>query len=162
MMMASLQMFSQEAYTGKGDQKVGIGLSIATQGGGTGLNGTYDLGLGENISVGVSSAYLLGIKEDNWYGEGIEKPHTIDRFDVKGRLNVHLGNVINVDKKFDIYPGLNLGIHNLGLHAGTRYFFSKGFGVFSEFDIPVAKFDNAKSHLYYNGFKINIGVSLNL
>lgn len=161
-MMISLQVFSQEAYKGKGDQKVGIGLSIATQGGGLGLNGTYDRGLGENISIGVSSTYILGVKEDNWYGKGIEKPDAIDRFDVKGRLNVHLGNVINVDKKFDVYPGLNIGIHNLGLHTGVRYFFSKGFGLFSEFDVPVAKFDDAKSHLYYNGFKINLGVSLNL
>ena len=56
MIMVSLQMFSQEAYKGKGDQKVGIGLSIATQGGGTGLNATYDLGLGENIKPGFNKS----------------------------------------------------------------------------------------------------------
>jgi hypothetical protein len=30
----------------------------------------------------------------------------------------------------DIYPGLDLGLHNFGAHLGFRYFFTEGFGIF--------------------------------
>jgi hypothetical protein len=39
----------------------------------------------------------------------------------------------------DLYPGLDLGLKNLGAHLGFRYFFSDGFGLFAEAGVPIAK-----------------------
>ena len=64
----------------------------------------------------------------------------------------------------DIYPGLDLGLRNFGAHVGFRYFFTDGFGVFSEAGIPIAKYDTSVSGFgYYNNqFVLNIGASFNL
>lgn len=144
-----------QSYIGKGDEKLQIGATIVD--GGTGLLATYDRGLGENISVGVSSSYLLSADKYNNI-----KPDAIDRFDLKARVNVHLTDVLNISENFDFYPGLSIGLKNLGLHAGARYFFTKGFGIFSEADFPIAKFNDQADFQYFNGFKFNLGVSLNL
>ena len=103
------------------------------QDGGTGLNMTYDIGLGSNISVGISGTYTLGVSSalDADFG---------DRFDVKARFNANLGDVIKIDDNFDIYPGLNLGLKNFGGHVGARYFFSDGFGLAVEALFPIARY----------------------
>ncbi|MCV9932482.1 hypothetical protein OIU80_09320 [Flavobacterium sp. LS1R47] len=157
---------AQQAFSGKGDTKVNIGANI--QDGGTGIQASIDLGLGENISIGFVSSYLLGINEYNgFYGTtqyyGV-KPAFKDRFDAKVRMNANLGNVINVDKKLDVYPGLSLGLRNFGGHVGGRYFFTDGFGVFTELGFPIAKYgDNDKvfDHLN-NQFTFSLGASFSL
>jgi len=145
-----------QSFTGKFDSKFQIGASI--QKNGTGLNISYDYGLGQNISVGVSSTYLLGISEDLDADFG-------DRFDIKARFNANLGGVLNIDQNFDFYPGLSLGLKNFGGHLGARYFFSQGFGLFSEFGFPLAKYktgvltaaDQLNNQSYFN-----IGAVFNL
>lgn len=159
---------AQQAFKGKGDTKINIGANI--QDGGSGIQASADFGLGENFSYGFVSSYLLGVDEFNglygnvttpYYGE---KPEFKDRFDAKFRINANLGSVINVDEKLDIYPGLSLGLKNFGGHVGGRYFFTEGFGVFTELGFPIAKYGN-EDKLFYNlnnQFTFSLGASFNL
>ncbi len=152
-LLGALSMVNAQAFKGKGDTKFNLGVTM--QDGGTGIVASTDFGLGENISVGVLSSYLLG-------GSHISDAPFESRFDIKARFNANLGNVINVDPNFDLYPGLNLGLKNFGGHLGARYFFSEGFGVFSEFSVPFAKYDTSTMSKYNNGVSFNIGASFNL
>lgn len=154
--LVSVSLMSGQAFEGKGDQKFQVGANI--QDGASGINASFDYGLGENISVGVSSSYALGISS------GLNADFG-DRFDLKARFNANLGNVINIDENFDVYPGLNLSLKNFGGHLGARYFFSDGFGVFTEASFPLAKYSNDKLDIGYyinNQFAINIGATFNL
>lgn len=149
---------AQQAFSGKGDQKFSIGLN--TQNGGNAIQISYDLGLGDNISYGFVSSYILGFDA---IGEG-SKPDFKDRIDAKIRFNANLGNVIKIDEKLDVYPGLSLGLKNFGGHIGARYFFTDGFGLFSEAGFPIAKYDN-KDRGYdnlNNQFTFSIGAVFNL
>jgi len=153
----TLAFVSGQAFKGKGDIKGQVGLNI--QGGGTGIFVSGDFGIGENMSVGFTGNYLLNA--DAIIGA---KPKFEDRADLKARFNANLGNVFQLDKKMDLYPGLDLGLRNFGAHVGFRYFFTDGFGVFSEAGIPIAKYDTSVSGFgYYNNqFVLNIGASFNL
>lgn len=146
-----------QAYEGKGDQKFQIGANIQDEA--TGINVSFDYGLGDNISVGVSSSYVLG------GASGIEDADFGDRFDLKARFNANLGSVINIDENFDFYPGLSLSLKNFGGHVGARYFFSPGFGIFTEATFPLAKYSNDETEIGYyihNQFALNIGAVFNL
>ncbi len=156
---------AQQAFKGKGDSKINIGANI--QDGGTGIQGSADFGLGENFSYGFVASYLLGVDEfSGTYGGNPyinEKPEFQDRFDAKFRINANLSSVIGVDQ-LDIYPGLSLGLRNFGGHLGGRYFFSEGFGLFTELGFPIAKYSKEKEvfdHLN-NQVTFSIGASFNL
>jgi len=154
--LVSVSLVNAQAFKGKGDQKFQIAANFQDEA--TGINVSYDYGLGENISVGVSSTYALGIDSrlDADFG---------DRFDLKARFNANLGNVINVDENFDVYPGLNLSLKSFGGHVGARYFFTEGFGVFTEANFPLAKYSSDKSKISYyihNQFTVNIGATFSL
>ncbi|HAH54921.1 MAG TPA: hypothetical protein DCM02_06465 [Flavobacterium sp.] len=151
--LGAVCMANAQAFKGKGDTKLNIGMTV--QNGGTGIMASSDFGLGENISIGVLASYLLS-------GSQIQDVSSDYRFDVKARFNANLGNVIDVSPKFDVYPGLNLGLKNFGGHLGARYFFSEGFGVFTEFSVPFAKYDSEAASKYNNGSSFNIGASFNL
>ena len=140
-----------QAFKGLGDAKFNVGMNI--QDGGTGIQASSDYGLGENISVGLLASYLLG-------GNHINNVSFSDRFDAKVRFNANLGNVIKIDPKLDIYPGLNLGLKNFGGHLGARYFFTEGFGVYSELSFPIAKYNT--NSFYNNQTTFNIGASFNI
>lgn len=142
-----------QAFKGKGDTKLNIGMTI--QNGGTGILASTDFGLGENFSVGVLGSYLLG-------GSQIQDVPAEYRFDVKARFNANLGSVLNVSPKFDLYPGLNLSLKNFGGHLGARYFFSDGFGIFTEISTPFAKYDNNAVSKYNNSTAFNFGATFNL
>lgn len=162
-----------QSYTGKEDLKFQVGANF--QENGTGILATLDYGLGENISLGVKGMYLLGVEEFSEIQIAgseatFEDAAFGDRFDLRLRFNAHLGNVINLDENFDIYPGLDLGLKNFGGHLGLRYFFSPGFGIFSEFNVPFAKYkqeedfdlrDRPRKELN-NQFNFSIGASFNL
>ena len=153
----SATLINAQGYKGKGDAKMQIGANI--QNGGTGIFVSTDFGIGENMSLGISGNYLLST--DNIVGENVK---FLDRADLKARFNANLGNVFKLSPKMDIYPGLDLGLRNFGGHLGFRYFFTNGFGVFSEAGIPIAKY---KSNLVgyeklNNQFGFNIGMSFNL
>ena len=153
----SASLLNAQAYKGKGDTKGQVGSNIQN-----GVNGIYvsaDFGLGENMSYGFSSNYILSYNEI----DGI-KPKFKDRIDIKARFNANLGNVFKLNPKMDIYPGLDLGLRNFGGHLGFRYFFTNGFGVFSEAGLPISSY---KSNLegyekLNNQFEFNIGLSFNL
>ncbi|MDX6181143.1 DUF6646 family protein [Flavobacterium sp. Fl-77] len=158
---------AQQAFKGKGDVKVNVGANI--QNGGTGIQGSVDFGLGENFSFGFVSTYLLGVDEySGFYNGGTiqyygEKPEFQDRFDAKARINANLSSVIGVEQ-LDVYPGLSLGLHNFGGHVGGRYFFTEGFGVFTEIGFPIAKYGNNDGlfdHLN-NQTTFSLGASFNL
>ena len=142
-----------QAFKGKGDTKLNIGMTV--QNGGTGVLAAADFGLGENFSIGILGSYLLG-------GNQIDQVSSDYRFDAKARFNANLGSVLNISPKFDLYPGLNIGLKNFGGHVGARYFFTEGFGVFTEFSVPFAKYDSDAVSKYNNGSSFNIGVSFNL
>ena len=145
-----------QAYIGANDNKFQVGVNA--QNNGTGINASYDYGFGDNISFGFSSTYLLGVEETINANFG-------DRFDIRVRFNANLGNVVNVSDNFDVYPGLSLGLKNFGGHLGFRYFLSKGFGVYTEFNTPFAKYktgDLTPAEMLHNQFTVNFGASFNL
>ena len=153
----SASSLNAQAYKGKGDVKGQVGSTI--QDGANGIYVSADFGLGENISLGFSSNYILS------YSKIADlKPKFEDRIDVKARFNANLGNVFKLSPKMDIYPGLDLGLRNFGAHLGFRYFFTNGFGVFSEAGIPISSY---KSNIVgyeklNNQFVFNVGMSFNL
>jgi hypothetical protein len=159
-----LQLAMGQAYTGKGDVKFQVGANL--QNNGTGIMGSLDFGLGENISLGVASAYLLGIdKITNDDGDEVPFAKFKDRFDLKFRFNANLGNVINVDPNFDVYPGLYASLKNFGGHLGARYFFTSGFGVFTELNVPFAKYNTdtlSRAEKLHNQVSVNVGASFNI
>ncbi|MGK0494269.1 MAG: hypothetical protein ACJAU2_000648 [Maribacter sp.] len=145
-----------QAFDGKGDSKFQIGASF--QSNGTGISATFDRGLGENFSIGLSSGYVLGLNAD------IDADF-VDRINLTARFNANIGSVLNLGDAVDIYPGLNLSLRQFGGHLGGRYFFSDGFGVFTEFSIPFAKYENgtlSNEQLLNNQFIFGIGTVFNL
>lgn len=154
----SVSLINAQAFKGANDNKFQVGTSL--QNNATGINVSYDYGLGENMSIGISSSYALGLNKDIELGVD-----TTDRLDVKARFSANLGNVINVDENFDVYPGLNLSLKNFGGHLGMRYFFSDGFGLYSEFNVPFAKYNTdvlQPGEKLFNQFTVNVGVSFDL
>jgi len=152
----SISFVNAQAFIGSNDNKFQVGTNL--QDGGTGLNISYDFGIGENISLGLSSTYLLGIND-------VIDANFDNRFDVRARFNANLGNVINIDENFDVYPGLSLGLKNFGGHLGARYFFSQGFGVYTEFNVPFAKYKSGiltPAETLHNQFTVNLGAVFNL
>lgn len=145
-----------QAFTGKGDTKFQIGATM--QDNATGIGATFDFGVGENLSYGFSTSYLLNTTTV------AGTPKFEDRFDAKARFNANIGNVLNISDKFDFYSGLDLGLRNFGVHVGARYFFTNGFGLFSEAGIPLAKFnpDAIGYERFNNQFVFQIGASFNL
>ena len=87
-----------------------------------------------------------------------------DEFDLKARFNANIGNVIGLPENIDVYPGLNLGLRNFGAHLGGRYFFTNGFGVFTEIAAPIAKYDSDVFgyERLNNQFTFSLGASFNL
>jgi hypothetical protein len=152
-----VSLVSAQAYKGKGDIKAQVGMNIQDHG--TGINVSADFGIGENMSYGFVASYLLSVDE-----VAGDKPNFDDRADVKVRFNANLGNVFKLDKAMDIYPGLNLGTRNFGAHLGFRYFFTDGFGLYSEAGFPLAKYDSNVQGFeeYNNQFVFQIGASFNL
>jgi hypothetical protein len=166
-LLLSFGLINAQAFKGKGDAKFNVGANI--QDGGTGIQVATDFGLGENLSYGFVGSYLLGVSEYsvlNTDGStSIKKPEFKDRIDAKFRINANLGSVLKIDEKLDVYPGLNLGLKNFGGHLGVRYFFTEGFGVYSEAGFPIAKYDTNSTNVFNhlnNQFTFNIGVSFNM
>ncbi len=168
LLVFTASLVNGQAFSGKGDQKFQVGANFQSHA--TGLNLSYDYGLGENISIGVSSSYALGVSGDIENGievngqEVVKKADFLDRFDLKARFNANIGNVLNIDDNFDLYPGLSFSLKNFGGHVGARYFFSSGFGVFTEALFPIAKYnsDLEPAEELYNQFSVNVGAVFNL
>jgi len=156
LLVLSASFVNAQAFKGKGDVKLQVGATMQEYA--TGIVTTADFGLGENISVGASVGYLLNTTD------AVGTPKFDDRFDAKLRFNANIGNVLKISEKFDVYPGLDLGLRNFGAHLGARYFFTDGFGVYTEAGIPLAKYNtNAVGYERFNNqFVFQIGASFNL
>lgn len=145
-----------QAFEGKGDSKFQVGANF--QDNGTGITAAYDYGLGENFSIGLGAGYILGVNE-------LIGADFADRINLVARFNANLGSVINLGDQVDIYPGLNLSLKQFGGHLGGRYFFSDGFGVFTEISVPFARYDNSElssEELLNNQFIFALGAVFNL
>jgi len=164
-LLCAAGLMNAQAYKGKGDKKFQVAANL--QSGAAGIHASADYGLGENISLGVTSTYLLTADDRVVINEQgfavIDSPDFIDKFDAKVRFNANLGNVIGLPETMDVYPGLNLGLRNFGTHIGFRYFFTDGFGVFSEAGVPITKYGGKSygTEKYNNQFVLNIGASFN-
>ncbi|TYA73921.1 DUF6646 family protein [Seonamhaeicola marinus] len=163
--LINVSLVSGQAFTGNGDKKFQVGANI--QNNGTGISATYDFGAGENISFGLSSIYLLSVNSALQNNDGNDDLNAdiTDRFDLRARFNANLGSVINIDDNLDVYPGLSLGLKNFGGHLGVRYFFSDGFGVYSELNTPFAKYKNdnlTPAEKLNNQFSVSFGASFNI
>lgn len=156
LLVLSASFVNAQAFKGKGDVKLQVGATMQEYA--TGIVTTADFGLGENISVGGSIGYLLNTTDAGG------TPKFDDRFDAKLRFNANIGNVLNINEKVDVYPGLDLGLRNFGAHLGARYFFTDGFGVYTEAGVPLAKYNtNAVGYERFNNqFVFQIGASFNL
>lgn len=160
----SVSIVNAQAFIGQNDNKFQVGANF--QDSGSGINISYDYGIGENISIGLSSTYLLGVDNEL-------KNNMIDdlnagfdsRFDIRARFNANIGSVLNIDENFDLYPGLSLGLKNFGGHLGARYFFTSGFGIYTELNVPLAKYKTGgltAPETLHNQFTVNLGASFNL
>lgn len=164
--LLSVGLANAQAYKGKGDIKGQVGALF--QSGANGISVSADFGLAENISVGFVGSYLLSVEDHILVYDGTtydEKSAKIqDRADIKARFNANIGNVIGLPANMDVYPGLSLGLRNFGGHAGFRYFFTNGFGVFGETGFPIAKYDKTITGYdsYNNQFTFSLGASFNL
>lgn len=119
-------MLSAQAWNGKGDQKLQLGFN--GWGYGTGITGTYDYGLGKIVSVGGGA---------NLYFDGYRDNNDDNKVFVFGRVGFHLQEPLSLPEKWDIYPGVNLGVlggeFGIGAHLGVRYFFNNNVGIYGEF-----------------------------
>lgn len=158
LLVASAFLANAQAFKGKGDIKAQVGASF--QKGGNGIQVSTDFGIGENMSYGFVGSYLLGFGD---LPAGFEVPFK-DRADIKARFNANIGKVLTLDDNMDVYPGLDLGLKNFGAHLGFRYFFSDGFGLYSEIGLPIASYSKIEDGAigYNNQFIFHAGVSFNL
>ena len=154
LLLISVSFANAQAFTGKGDKKINVGAAF--QDNGTGIEASIDFGLGENVSFGFATSYILGISNGYTGSENFD-----DRYDARVRISANLGSVFKLDPKMDIYPGLDLSLKNFGGHVGFRYFFTDGFGLFTEGVFPIAKYDTEAAS-FNNQFTLNLGVSFNL
>jgi len=155
LLLVSFALSNAQAFKGKGDRKVNAGAVF--QDGGTGIEASIDFGIGENLSYGFGTSYVIGVSAYN-----NDYKNFTDRYNAEFRLNANIGSVLKLDPKMDIYPGLNLNLYNFGGHVGFRYFFTEGFGVFTEVNFPIAKYNVDSFGGYYNQLTVNLGASFNI
>ena len=110
-----------QSYDGKGDSKINVGYNI--YGYGNGLKATYSYGLSDLFSLGAGITYYFNNDVNDYF--------------LYARAGVHLGPLMDLPKKLDIYPGIALGYlssQNVGLAGflGIRYFLSDRIGIYTE------------------------------
>jgi hypothetical protein len=71
------------------------------------------------MSLGLTANYLLSVNEDALGNI----PDFGQRVDLKARFNANLGNVLKLEPNMDVYPGLNLGLHNFGSSWFPLFFY---------------------------------------
>jgi hypothetical protein len=124
-MLFAGQLALAQAWQGKGDQKLQVGFN--GYGNGTGVTATYDYGLSNVVSLGAGA---------NFYFDGYRDNNEDNNVFVFGRVNFHLQDALNMPSKWDLYPGLDVGLlgntFGLGAHLGVRYFFNNNVGAFIE------------------------------
>lgn len=136
----SVSAFSQNPLpVGNSQLNLGVGLSEW----GVPFYIGFDYGAHKDITVGLELSYRS--YRENWRKEYYD--HTILGF--SGNANYHFNNVLNINPKWDLYAGINLGFYSwrsdkyyngnyrsgLGLAAqlGGRYYLSNKVGLNLEF-----------------------------
>lgn len=153
----SLVTYAQESFIGKDDVRAYVGANFQREA--TGISVGVDYGFGESISLGVQAGYLL-----SYQMKGNTTAKFGDRIDIRGRFNTHLGRVLNLPTRMDVFSGLDLSLKNFGAHIGARYFFQRGIGIYSEFGFPIARYNkniNNYDHLN-NQFHFQLGVAFDM
>lgn len=117
----SIANIQSQSFEGKGDIKINIGYEL--YGYGNGIKATFDYGLGRIMSIGIGSSFYFNNDENDYF--------------IYARSNVHLGILLDLPCKFDIYPGIEIGYLSggeIGLsgYLGLKYFISNKVGVFTE------------------------------
>lgn len=123
MLCATLFFISSyaQSYDGKGDKKINVGYEA--YGFGSGIKATFDYGLSDLFSLGAGANAYFNEGENDYY--------------IYARSQVHLGIALDMSRKIDLYPGVELGYLSsekigIGAYLGVRYFFTKKMGVFAE------------------------------
>ncbi|MEN7547501.1 outer membrane beta-barrel protein [Rapidithrix thailandica] len=139
LLMSSFAM-AQSPLGSRGKQiNFGIGLSDW----GVPIYGGMDFGVHKDISVGFELSY----RSHNWHHRGHSHSHS--HYGIIGRGDYHFNTAFNIPQNWDLYAGLNLGVHGhgdddhdghdefsgvgLGLQVGGRYYFSSKWGINLEF-----------------------------
>jgi hypothetical protein len=117
----SSAMFAQ-SYDGKGDKKINFGYEF--YGFGNGVTASFDYGISDLFSVGLGGSYYFSNDDNDYY--------------IFARTAIHLGELLDFNEKFDIYPGVDIGYlqrNDIGFggYLGFRFFFTESFGIFAEF-----------------------------
>lgn len=110
-----------QSYKGQSDHK--INLSYDLYGLGNGIKASYDLGLSKTFSIGIGGTYFISNSDEDYF--------------VYFRTSYHFGDLLDLPRQLDIYPGVELGYlstENIGVagYVGIRYFFTKKIGAFTE------------------------------
>jgi outer membrane protein G len=152
--------FSQ-ACIGCGNSRFFAAASIQKNGVGGQL--TFDYGISNFFSWGISSGYVLFSNDPTNTDNVQSNDLVIEKSDFKLRFNAHIGSAIRNNEKFDIYTGVNVGLRNIGNHTAVVYDFNKRWGVALEGVIPIYKKNLIKPndpdyYNYYNQPVIMIGL----
>ena len=132
---------------GKSFLNAGVGVGFAYYGGIGGLpfHASYEYGVTDNISAGVSVGYW----SNNYLGDKLSSTF----FSARG--SYHLNDAFEIkNKQLDVYAGLGLGFHTfnsslgggytwgsgvyLGAIVGGRYYFKDNIGAFAEIGYDLA------------------------
>lgn len=110
-----------QSYEGKGDMKFDVGYDL--YGYGTGIKTNFDYGSGKLFSIGAGASFYLSNDENDYF--------------IYARTSFHLGELLDLPCRLDIYPGIELGYlsrSDVGItgYLGMRYFFSERIGLFAE------------------------------
>ncbi len=124
---------------GKAQLNFGVGFSNN----GIPIYGGFDFGVAKNITLGGELSYRS--YNENWNSNKYK--HNV--FGISANGNYHFNTLLNIQEKWDVYAGLNLGFYSwsspdgydgdntsglgLGAQVGARYYFSKKVGVNLEF-----------------------------
>ncbi len=156
-------MLCQAQFFGNaGKSMVMVGATFAKEN--TGLYFGYEEQIGDYISIGLNPIILLGNQSYSYIDENEEvKEKDLKfgkKFDLKAKMSIHFSEVLKIDK-FDFYPGLNIGFHNLGLHAGAQMYLATGFAAFGEANFAIAKYDD-DSPTSFNKAYYSFGLAIDL
>ncbi len=107
------------------------------------IYGGFDVGVAKNITLGGEISYRS--YNEDW--ENNKYKHNV--FGISGNGNYHFNTLLNIQERWDVYAGLNLGFYSwsspndydgdnnsglgLGAQVGARYYFSKKVGLNLEF-----------------------------
>ena len=110
-----------QSYKGKGDHKLNVGYEIYSYG--SGIRASYDYGLNELFSLGAGASYYFDDEDREYF--------------IYARTSFHLGFVMDLPRKLDIYPGIDFGYldgSEVGFtgYLGVRYCLSKKVLLFAE------------------------------